>query len=239
MFWRNIGQVDAAAGWPPEVPPWQPTPEPWPFPRPPGTLPPVEPPRSGLPEWWEPSGRATDLEAQLLDRRIVLLSGYLDNAIANRGAAAVMLLDARSAEQVEIRVSCYDGELEAASTLAETIDLARSPVRAVGSGIIGGPAVLAYAAADRRAAHLHSTFQLREPRMRAEGRATEIAIQLERQQQLFARCVARLAEATGQSAERVEADLHAGRMLSAAEAVDYGLVHELLSRATESPGSLP
>jgi ATP-dependent Clp protease, protease subunit len=230
---REVDQLGAAAGWPPEVPPWQPAPDPWPFPRPPGTLPPVEPPRPSLPEWWEPAGRATDLETQLLDRRIVLLSGYLDGAVANRGAAAVMLLDARSAEPIEIRISCYDGELEAASTLAETIDLARSPVRAVGSGTVGGPAVLAYAAAERRAAHLHSTFQLREPRMRAEGRATEIAVQLERQQQLFARSVARLAEATGQSAERVESDLRAGRMLSAEDAVAYGLVHELLSRATE------
>jgi ATP-dependent Clp protease protease subunit len=146
-----------------------------------------------------------------------------------------MLLDARSADPIEIRISCYDGELEAASTLAETIDLARSQVRAVGSGTIGGPAVLAYAAARHRAAHLHSTFQLREPRMRAEGRATEIAVQLERQQQLFARCVARLAEATGQTVETVESDLRAGRMLSAEEAVAYGLVHELLSRATEKP----
>ena len=143
MSWREVDQLGAAAGWPPEVPPWQPTPEPWPFPRPPGTLPPVEPPRPALPEWWEPPARAADLEAQLLDRRIVLLSGYLDSAVANRGAAAVMLRDARSAEPVEIRISCYDGELEAASTLAETIDLARSPARAVGSGTIGGPAVLA------------------------------------------------------------------------------------------------
>jgi ATP-dependent Clp protease protease subunit len=233
MSWSEVDQLGAAAGWPPEVPPWQPTPEPWPFPRPPGTLPPVEPPRPALPEWWEPPARAADLEAQLLDRRIVLLSGYLDSAAANRGAAAVMLLDARSAEPVEIRISCYDGELEAASTLADTIDLARSPVRAVGSGTIGGPAVLAYAAAERRAAHLNGTFQLREPRMRAEGRATEIAVQLERQQQLFARCVARLAEATGQTAETVESDLRAGRMLSAEEAVAYGLVHELLSRAAD------
>ena len=232
MSWREVDQLGAAAGWPPEVPPWQPTPEPWPFPQPPGTLPPVEPPRPALPEWWEPPARAADLEAQLLDRRILLLSGYLDSAVANRGAAAVMLLDARSAEPVEIRISCYDGELEAASTLAETIDLARSPVRAVGSGTIGGPAVLAYAAAERRAAHLNSTFQLREPRMRAEGSATEIAVQLERQQQLFARWVARLAEATGQTTQTVETDLRAGRMLSAEEAVAYGLVHELLSRAT-------
>jgi ATP-dependent protease ClpP protease subunit len=51
--------------------------------------------------------------------------------------------------------------------------------------------------------------------------------------QLFARCVARLAEATGQTAETVESDLRAGRMLSGEEAVAYGLVHELLSRATD------
>ena len=45
--------------------------------------------------------------------------------------------------------------------------------------------------------------------------------------------MARLAEATGQTAETVESDLRAGRMLSGEEAVAYGLVHELLSRATD------
>src|SRR4249919_1053326 len=83
MSWREVDQLGAAAGWPPEVPPWQPTPEPWPFARPPRTLPPVEPSRPALPEWWEPPAPAADLEAQLLDRRIVLLSGYLDSAAAN------------------------------------------------------------------------------------------------------------------------------------------------------------
>jgi ATP-dependent Clp protease protease subunit len=69
--------------------------------------------------------------------------------------------------------------------------------------------------------------------MRAEGSATEIAVQLERQRQLLVRCVARIAEATGQTTQTVETDLRAGRMLSAEEAVAYGLVHELLSRATD------
>jgi ATP-dependent Clp protease, protease subunit len=233
MSRRDVDQLGASPGWPPEVPPWRPPPDiPSPFPRPPGTLPPVEPPRPGLPEWWESPGKPADLEAQLLDRRIVLLSGYLNGVVANRAAASVMLLDVRSDEPIEIRISCHDGELEAASTLAETIDLARAPVRAVGTGTIGGPAVMAYAAAERRAAHPHSMFHLREPRMSAEGRATEVAVQLERQHQLLAECVARLAGATGQSAETVESDLRTGRMLTADEAVDYGLVHDLLGRAT-------
>jgi ATP-dependent Clp protease, protease subunit len=235
MSRREVDQVGATLGWPPEVPPWRPPPDiPSPFPQPPGTLPPVEPPRPGLPEWWESTDRPrpADLEAQLLDRRIVLLSGYLNGPVANRAVASIMLLDARSPEPIEIRISCPDGDLEATAALAETIDLARSPVRALASGTIGGPAVLAYAAAQRRAAHPHSMFYLREPRMSAEGRATEIAVQLERQQHLLARCISRLAEATGQSAETVESDLRLGRVLTAEAAVDYGLVHELLVRDT-------
>ena len=226
--------IEGSTPWPPEVPPWQPIPDfPWPYPRPPGT-PPAEPPhRPSLPEWWEPIGRAADLEAQLLDRRIILLSGDLDRAAATRATAAVMLLDAGSAEPIEIRISCHDGELGAATTLAETIDLARAPVRAVGAGIVGGPAVVAYAAAQRRLAHPHCRFHLSEPRMKVEGRANEIAQQVEQQEQQLAQCVARLAEATGQPADRVASDMRAHRVLTATEARDYGLVHELLTRPAD------
>ena len=226
--------LEGSSPWPPEVPPWQPIPDiPWPYPRRPDT-PPAEPPhRPGLPEWWEPPSRAADLEAQLLNRRIVLLTGYLDHAVATRAAAAIMLLDASSADPVELRISCPDGELGAVETLAETLDLTRSPIRAVGSGTIGGTAVIAYAAAERRLAHPHCTFHLHEPQMKVEGRATEIAVRAEQQRQQLARCIARLAEATGQSAETVESDLRAGRLLTAEQAVEYGLVHELLVPAAD------
>jgi ATP-dependent Clp protease protease subunit len=80
-------------------------------------------------------------------------------------------------------------------------------VGALASGTIGGLAVTAYAAAERRAAHPHSMFYLREPRMCAKGRATEIAVQLERQQHLLTRCIDRIAEAAGHSPETVESDL--------------------------------
>lgn len=228
------GDAAGIAGpWPPDVPPWRPDPDvPW-YPHRPQPAPPTEPSRRpSLPEWWEPTPVAGDIEAQLLDRRIIMLSGFLDRAAATRTVAALMLLDARSPEKIEIRVNAPDGELDAALAIAETIELARAPVSALASGTVGGPAVVAYAAAQHRLAYSHCQFLLREPHLHLEGRADEIARQAEQYRAQLDTCIARLAEATGQSAETVAADLRRGRFMSAAEACAYGLVHELFARST-------
>lgn len=73
----------------------------------------------------------------------------------------------------------------------------------IGSGTVGGPAVFPYAAAERRLAHPHCMFHLREPAMQVQGRADEIAVRVEQQQRQLARCITRLAEATGQDRKSV------------------------------------
>lgn len=64
--------------------------------------------------------------------------------------------------------------------------------------------------------------------MELTGRADELAAAVERHERRLAYLRARVAEATGQSTDKVGADMCAGRTLSAADAVAYGLVHELV-----------
>lgn len=71
--------------------------------------------------------------------------------------------------------------------------------------------------------------------MQVQGRADEIAVRVEQQQRQLARCITRLAEATGQPAATVESDLRSGRMLTAENALDYGLMHELMVRTPDTP----
>src|ERR687888_1051864 len=146
---------------PPEVPPLRPhepgrPDRPWPIVPRPGRTPPA-PERP-------PVGRDSfvvtlDLADRLLQRRIVLLSGELDHDAATRAAAQLMLLDSDAAsddgEPVDLHVRSVEGDLDAAITLAETIDLMRVPVRALATGWTGTPAIAVFAAADRRRAHPH------------------------------------------------------------------------------------
>jgi ATP-dependent Clp protease protease subunit len=207
-------------------------PDPHPQPRPP--WPPVRPvpapdrpDRPGTGFRLDESAVTLELADRLLHRRIVMLAGNLDHALATRAAAQLMLLDADSAEAVQLHLSCPDGDLDAALMLADTLDLMRAPITATGRGTIGGPAVVALAAADRRLAHPHCLVVLREPRGTASGRAAELAIAADQHARRVRDLCERLAAATGRDVDAIGADLRQGRVLTAAQAVDYGLLHDL------------
>jgi ATP-dependent Clp protease, protease subunit len=187
------------------------------------------PPR--LPVFYEPWDDAPpeDVLGQLLTRRVVLLTGTLDAAAADDTSARLLLLDQRSAEPISVHMSCPDGELDATLSLVATIDLIGAEVHAVAAGTVSGAAVGAFAATAKRRAHPHTTFLLFEPKADLRGGADQLAAAAEQHRHQLETLVAHIATACGRDATLVADDLRAGRLLTAADAVDYGLVHDLTS----------
>ena len=81
------------------------------------------------------------LTRRLLDQRVVLLHGPLDDPSATRVAAELMTLDAQGDDPVTLRIDCGDAPLPPALTLMDVIDLMGVPVRALCLGQVGGGAV--------------------------------------------------------------------------------------------------
>ena len=212
---------------PPRRPPLQPIvprPEPGPAPGPwpaPGRMPLPSVPVVLPP----PAGSAED---RLRERGILLLSGHLDDAAAQRAAAALMLLDAEHDGPVRLHLGCPDGDLAGALLLAETVDLLTLETTAVATGVVGGPVLAVLAAADRREAHPHALLRLREPTGSASGRADRLAADAEQHARQVDQLLDRLAAATGRDTGEIAADLRSGRLLTAQQAVDYGLLHAVL-----------
>jgi len=204
----------------PEQPRWPPIPGRPAFPGGPSG-PGGEPASGGTPAW---------LQERLFGQRAIFLTGTLDDATATRVAAELMMLDATSSEAIQVYVSCPDGTLEAALTLMDTLDLLRSPVRAQCLGQLGGPAVGVLAVADTRVAAPHASIRLSQPRTSVEGTPDQLASRSAQHLDLARRFRERLAQATGQSAERIGGDLRAGRLLDVEEARAYGLVDEVAER---------
>src|SRR5262245_2105369 len=103
------------------------------------------------------------LSERLFERRIVLVAGRLDDALATRAAAELLSLDAAGAAPIELHVDSRDGTLEAAFVLIDALDGLRAPVRAWCRGETGGPAVGVVAVAAHRAAGPHARFRLAQP----------------------------------------------------------------------------
>jgi ATP-dependent Clp protease, protease subunit len=207
------------SAWPP-LPPEPPEPlrphSPWlPEARPPAPASAVTSLVIGAPDWFA---------QRLLDQRVVALSGELDDEAANRAVAQLALLDASGDAPVDLRLSGVSTDLGVALTLVDALDLMGAPVHAVCLGTLTGPAVALLAVADRRVAGRHATLHLCEPRWphglpgrELETVAAEHARQLRRLQE-------RMAEACRHSPDELAADMRAGKLLTADEARDYGLL---------------
>jgi ATP-dependent Clp protease protease subunit len=164
------------------------------------------------------------LQEKLFERRIVLVTGVLDDALAAEVAAQLMALDALSDAPIEIHLDSPDGTLEAAFVLMDAIDAVRAPVRMLCRGRVGGPAIGVVAAADRRVAAPHARFRLGQPTARFTGTPESIAAQSRQQTELLWRLHARLAQVTGRPAEEIAEDMRRGRHLDAQEALVYGVI---------------
>jgi ATP-dependent Clp protease protease subunit len=198
-------------------------PEPWPQPG--------GPAGSGRPEHLSPW-----LEERLFDRRIVMLRGPLSPAVSSQVAAALLTLDAMGVEPVQLHVSAPDGELTAAFTIVDAIDAMRAPVHVVVTSEAGGAAVAVLAAAEQRLAYRHARIRLSEPRSEAvAGTADEVAAAAGQYLRELEEMAVRLAEVTGQPRSRVEDDLSAGRILTAEQAREYGLIDEIVGERRDHP----
>jgi ATP-dependent Clp protease protease subunit len=175
----------------------------------------------GLPGW---------LEERLFDQRIVMLRGQLTPEVATGVVAALLTLDSAGSEPVHLHVASPGGDLSAALSIIDVIDALTAPVHALVTSEAGGAVLAVLAAADQRAAYRHARFKLAEPRAAGvTGTADEVAAAAGQHLRELEEAVVRLAEVTGQARSRVEDDLSSGRTLSAAEALDYGLIGEVIT----------
>jgi ATP-dependent Clp protease, protease subunit len=203
---------------------WDTPPEraPRPWQVPPGPPGPPSPPGGGegLPPW---------LEERLFDRRIVMIRGPLTGPAATQAAAALLTLDAMGTDPVELHVAAPDGELTAAFAMVDALDAMRAEVRAVVTAEAGGAVLAVLAAARRRLAYRHARIRIAEPRAAAvAGTADEVAAAAGQYLRELEELALRIAAATGQPRSRVEDDMSAGRILTAAQAREYGLIDEVV-----------
>jgi ATP-dependent Clp protease, protease subunit len=166
-------------------------------------------------------GRATD---RLFERRIVLVTGRLDDAVAARAGAELLGLEAAGDAPIELHVDSPDGTLEAAFALIDTLGGLGAPVHAHCRGQAGGPAVGVVAVARHRSASGHARFRLVQPAVRLAGTPDQLASHARQHRDSLVRFQARLARATGRPVDEIADDMRRGRYLDAREALDYGLI---------------
>ena len=203
--------------WPPE--PRRPGP-----PFTPGA-PPAQDPVSPTRVWLDPNadwqGR---LYERLLEQRIVLASGILDDDAAARFSAQLLTLDAEGDKPIRLELQNLRAELPAVLTVMGILDVMRVPVHACVSGEISGPGLGVLASCPRRSGYPNASFVLAEPKLRFGGTVTSITAREQQVIRMLDTLYFRLAEVTGREVDQIRDDARRGRTLTTAQAIGYGLI---------------
>ncbi|CAM3316836.1 ATP-dependent Clp protease proteolytic subunit [Mycolicibacterium frederiksbergense] len=180
---------------------------------------------------------------RLLAERIIFLGTQVDDDIANRLCAQILLLAAEDpTKDIHLYINSPGGSVTAGMAIYDTMVLAPCDVATYAMGLAAsmGEFLLAAGTKGKRYALPHARIMMHQPSAGIGGSAADIAIQAE-QFALTKKEMNRLnAEFTGQTLERVEADADRDRWFTAPEALEYGFVDHIITSVSvngEGPGA--
>lgn len=188
--------------------------------------------------------RAYDIYSLLLRERIIFLGTEINDQIAGLIVAQMLYLDREDPErEISLYIQSPGGGVYAGLAIYDTMQVIRAPVStiAVGSTASFGTVLLAAGTPGRRFALPHATIHIHQPAGGARGQASDIQIQAVEILRLRKMLNDILVQHTHQSLERIEKDTDRDYYLDAYQAVEYGLVDEVITPAQgrEAPAEKP
>jgi ATP-dependent Clp protease protease subunit len=175
--------------------------------------------------------RAVDIYSRLLTDRIVYVGTEIDDGVANVVIAQLLHLESESPESpIELYLNSPGGSVTAMLAVYDTMQFIGSPVGTTAIGQAGSSAAVLLAAGEpgRRLVLPHSRVVLHQPSGGGQGALPDLALQAKEIVRLRAQMEEILATHTGRDVAQIRADTDRDLVLSAQEAVDYGLADAIL-----------
>ena len=176
--------------------------------------------------------RSYDIYSRLLKDRIVFMGGTVTDDLANLITAQLLFLESEDPErEVNMYINSPGGSVTAGLAIYDTMQFVKPPVSTlcVGQAASMGSFLLAAGAKGRRYALPHSRILIHQLSGGFEGQAADIEIQARealRQKEILNEILARH---TGKTVKQIEKDTDRDNFMSAAQAVEYGLIDEVIT----------
>ena len=173
------------------------------------------------------------LATRLLYQRIIVLGAEVDDKIANRLCAQLLLLSAEDPRgDISLYINSPGGSVSAGMAIYDTMQLIPNDVRTLAMGLAGsmGQFLLCAGAAGKRFSLPHAQVLMHQGSAGFGGTAADVEIyaeQLDRTGKMMTRLISKH---TGQPEEKVAADSLRDRWFSAEEALDYGIIDHIVER---------
>ena len=174
--------------------------------------------------------RVYDLYSRLLQDRIILLSGEIDDNLSNIIVSDLLYLDSINHEDINIYINSPGGSITSGMAIYDTMNYIKSDVSTICIGMAASMAafLLSSGKKGKRYALPNSEVMIHQPLGGAQGQATEIKIAATRILKLKDKLNKILAENTGKDLKTIENDTERDYFLNSDEALKYGIIDDIL-----------
>lgn len=175
--------------------------------------------------------RSYDIYSRLLKDRIIFISGEVEDTMANLAVAQMIFLEAEDPDKdIFLYINSPGGSVTAGMAIYDTMQYIKCDVSTICIGMAAsmGAFLLAAGTKGKRKALPNSEVMIHQPSGGTRGQATDIQIHAEHIIAIKKKMNKILAERTGQSIKRIAADTERDNFLSAEQALEYGLIDEII-----------
>jgi ATP-dependent Clp protease protease subunit len=195
--------------------------------------------KSVIPMVIESSGRgerAYDIYSLLLKERIIFVGTAIDDQVANVIVAQLLFLSREDSEkEIQMYVNSPGGVIYSGLAIYDTMQMIPNPISTVAVGVTAsfGTVLLTAGTKGRRYALPNATIHMHQPLGGAQGQATDIEIQTKQILRLRTLLNDIMSKHTGKPVEVIKQDTERDFYLDAKQAVEYGLVDQVLEIPTK------
>lgn len=175
------------------------------------------------------SERAYDLYSRLMKERIIFLNGPVEDNMANIINASLLYLEAESAEKdIYMYINSPGGSVTAGLSIYDTMLHVKPTVHTVCMGQACSMGAFLLSAGDKRSSMRSARIMIHQPLGGYQGQATDMEIHMEEMKRIKTFLTQVLAANTNKPYEKVRKDCERDNFMSAYEALEYGLIDEVL-----------
>ena len=178
------------------------------------------------------------LMQKFLNTRQIILSGEVNKELAEKVIRQLLILEADSASKpIYVYIDSPGGDVDAGFAIFDMIRFIKPPVYTIGMGLVAsaGALILLAASKNYRLGLPNSHYLIHQPLSGIKGVATDIEIHAKEIEKIRAKINALIAEETGKDVDEVAKDTDRDYWLSADEAVNYGLILQVIKTRSDLP----
>lgn len=173
---------------------------------------------------------AYDLYSLLLTKRIIFLTGEINDQNANTIIGELLYLDSKNNEDIYLYINSPGGSVTSGLAIYDTIKYVNSHVITIGIGMCASMGAFLLSSGNKRYALPNCEIMIHEPLGGASGQASDIKIVSDQILKLKQRINKILSKNTKKSLSKIEKDTLKDNYMTAKEALEYGIIDEIIKK---------